>query len=118
MCRWVWLIRDNINMQHNQELIDMIQGIGCDIIYLAPYDPRCNPIEAAFSQVKRYCRKHGRSMRARMYREAFVYHALSRVSANNATGYFRSARLLQEKDEEDEALAALAALAVVAVAAV
>ena len=38
-------------MQHFQGLIDMIESIGCEVIYLAPYDPRCNPIEAAFSQV-------------------------------------------------------------------
>ena len=54
-------------------------------------------------------------MRARMYREAFVYHALSRVSTDNAMGYFRSAGLLQDKDEGEEALVALAALAVAVV---
>jgi hypothetical protein len=126
----MFVLRDNVNMQHFQGLIDMIEGIGCEVVYLAPYDPRCNPIEAAFSQVrvnpsllssvslarlsqlipvsvcvpqvKRYMRKHGRSPFARRFRSGFIHCALRRVNATNAQGYFRKAGLLRSEEGEND----------------
>lgn len=90
---------DNVNMQHQHELIDMIRSIGCEIIFLAPYDPRCNPEEAGFGEVKKYCRTYGRSRRARAYREAFLHDALDTVTPQQAQGFFRAAGFTPNADE-------------------
>jgi len=63
----------------------LIEGRGCELLYLPPYSPDFNPIEEAFSKVKALVRK----ARTRT-REALVEAlgaALDAVTARDARGF-------------------------------
>jgi transposase len=65
---------------------ELIEGRGCELIYLPPYSPNLNPIEEAFSKVKAALRR----FEART-REALVEtmgRALDAVTARDARGFF------------------------------
>jgi transposase len=65
---------------------ELIEERSCELIYLPPYSPDLNPIEEAFSKIKRFLRE----MRARS-RGALVEaisKALDAVSARDAEGFF------------------------------
>ena len=65
---------------------ELVEGAGCELLYLPAYSPDFNPIEEAFSKVKGLLRKaEGRS------REALVEamgKALDAVTAREARGFF------------------------------
>ena len=46
------IIIDNAKIHHDNELIALIEGLGCRIVFLPPYSPDYNPIETAFSTIK------------------------------------------------------------------
>jgi transposase len=65
---------------------EIIEGAGCELVYLPPYSPDLNPIEQAFSKVKGLLRRS----EART-REALVEalgRTLDAVSAQDARGFF------------------------------
>ena len=65
---------------------ELIEGRGCELLYLPPYSPEFNPIEEAFAKIKGLLRK----AEART-REALVEAmgtAVSAVSAHDAQGFF------------------------------
>jgi transposase len=65
---------------------ELIEGRGCELIYLPPYSPNLNPIEEAFSKVKATLRR----FEART-REALVEamgRALDAVTARDARSFF------------------------------
>jgi transposase len=65
---------------------ELIEGRGCELLYLPPYSPDFNPIEEAFAKIKAVLRK----VEART-REALVEAigtAISTVSAQDAQGFF------------------------------
>jgi transposase len=45
-----------------QALQEAIESRGAMIFFLPPYSPQLNPIEVAFSNVKRYIQKHGNKL--------------------------------------------------------
>jgi transposase len=46
------LIMDNAKIHHDEEMVNLIERIGCKILFLPPYSPDYNPIELAFSTIK------------------------------------------------------------------
>ncbi|GBB87568.1 hypothetical protein RclHR1_14000002 [Rhizophagus clarus] len=46
------IIMDNIRIYHDEELIVLLRGLGCHVVFLPPYSPDYNPIEMAFSIIK------------------------------------------------------------------
>ena len=65
---------------------ELLEGAGCELIYLPAYSPDLNPIEEAFSKVKHILRKI-----AARTKEALVEAmgaALDAVSAEDARGFF------------------------------
>jgi len=68
---------------------ELVEGRGCELLYLPPYSPDSNPIEQAFSKLKGLLRRDG----ARRTREALVEargRALDAVAASDAQGFFES----------------------------
>jgi len=64
---------------------EIVEGAGCELVYLPPYSPDLNPIEQAFSKVKGLMRK----AEART-REALIEamgRALDEVTARDAHGF-------------------------------
>ena len=80
------VVMDNLSAHKGGRVKEIIEGRGCELVYLPPYSPDLNPIEQAFSKVKRMLRR----AEART-REALIEAmgpALSAVSARDARGFF------------------------------
>jgi transposase len=77
---------DNLNAHKGERIKELIEERGCEVVYLPPYSPDFNPIEEAFSKIKRLLRE----VEART-REALVEAigaAISVVTASDARGFF------------------------------
>ena len=80
------VVMDNLSAHKGGRVREIVEGRGCEVLYLPPYSPDLNPIEQAFSKVKGLMRR----TEART-REALVEamgQALNAVTANDARGFF------------------------------
>ena len=80
------VVLDNLSAHKGGRVKEIVEGAGCELVYLPPYSPDLNPIEQAFSKVKGLLRRS----EART-REALVEamgRALDAVSAQDARGFF------------------------------
>ena len=50
------VIMDNFSAHKGERVRKLIEDRGCQLLYLPPYSPDLNPIEEAFSKVKRLLR--------------------------------------------------------------
>jgi transposase len=46
------VVMDNLSAHKGQRIRELIEGRGCELMYLPPYSPDLNPIEEAFSKLK------------------------------------------------------------------
>ena len=80
------VVMDNLSAHKGERVRELIESVGCELLYLPPYSPDLSPIEEAFSKVKGLLRKaEARS------REALVDamgKALDAVSAQDARRFF------------------------------
>lgn len=80
------VVMDNLSSHKGSRVRELIEGRGCELIYLPPYSPDLNPIEEAFSKIKGLLRKaEARS------REALVEamgRAISAITPRDAEGFF------------------------------
>jgi transposase len=88
---------DNLSSHKGPRIRELIEGRGCELIYLPPYSPDLNPIEEAFSKIKSFLRKAQARSRERLV-EAMGW-ALEVVTAKDARGCFehRGYRLLAQQ---------------------
>ena len=80
------VVLDNLSSHKGSRIRELIEGRGCELIYLPPYSPDLNPIEEAFAKIKALLRKA-----AARTREALLEamgRALDAVSASDAKGFF------------------------------
>ncbi len=80
------VVMDNLSAHKGGRVREIVEGAGCELVYLPPYSPDLNPIEQAFAKVKGLLRK----AEART-REALVEamgRALDAVTARDARGFF------------------------------
>jgi transposase len=80
------VVMDNLNAHKGERIKELIEERSCELVYLPPYSPDFNPIEEAFSKIKRLLRK----VEART-REALleaIGAAISAVTASDARGFF------------------------------
>lgn len=91
------VVMDNLSSHKSSRIRELIEGRGCELLYLPPYSPDLNPVEEAFSKVKGMLRRaEARS------REALIEamgEALSAISNRDARGFFehRGYRLLVQQ---------------------
>ena len=80
------VVMDNLTAHKGERVRELIEGQGCELMYLPPYSPDFNPIEEAFSKIKGLMRKaEARSREALL--EA-MGRAISALSAEDARGFF------------------------------
>ena len=77
---------DNLNAHKNKRVREIIQDHGASIVFLPPYSPDFNPIEAAWSKLKHFIRKY-QSHTIPGLRQA-IYRAYRRVTTSDALGWF------------------------------
>ena len=46
------VVMDNLSAHKGGRVRQMIEGRGCELLYLPPYSPDYNPIEEAFAKLK------------------------------------------------------------------
>jgi transposase len=79
------VVMDNLSAHKGSRVREIVEGRGCELLYLPPYSPDSNPIEQAFSQLKGLLRKTGGRTR-----EALVEamdRALEALTASDARGF-------------------------------
>ena len=80
------VVMDNLAAHKGEKVRELIEGRGCEVLFLPPYSPDLNPIEEAFSKIKGLLGKaEGRTRGALI--EALGW-ALDAVTAGDARGFF------------------------------
>jgi len=80
------VVMDNLSAHKGERIKELIEQRGCQLIYLPSYSPDFNPIEVAFSKIKRLVRKAEARTREALL-EA-IGSALSAVSSKDARSFF------------------------------
>ena len=80
------VVMDNLSAHKGERVRELIEGKGCELIYLPPYSPDFNPIEQAFSKLKSYLR--AACARSQDMLMEVIGEALSTITASDAEGFF------------------------------
>jgi transposase len=83
------VILDNLSSHKPARVRELIEGRGCELIYLPSYSPDLNPIEEAFAKIKSILRQAGARTKDALVE--VLGEALSAISAQDARGYFEHA---------------------------
>jgi transposase len=79
------VVMDNLSSHKGSRVRELIEGRGCELIYLPPYSPDFNPIEEAFSKIKGLLRKA--EARSRDALVEAMGRAISALTARDAEGF-------------------------------
>jgi transposase len=80
------VVMDNLSSHKGPRVRELVQGRGCELLYLPAYSPDLNPIEQAFAKLKALLRKTGARTREALL-EA-MGRALDAVTVDDARGFF------------------------------
>ncbi len=80
------VVMDNLSSHKGSRVRELIEGRGCELLYLPPYSPDLNPIEEAFAKLKALLRKAEACTREALL-EA-MGRALEAVTVSDARGFF------------------------------
>ena len=80
------VVMDNLTAHRGERVRELIEGRGCELVYLPSYSPDLNPIEEAFSKIKRLVRKAEARTREALVEAIGL--ALSAVSSEDARSFF------------------------------
>jgi transposase len=80
------VVMDNLSAHKGGRVRQMIEGRGCELLYLPPYSPDYNPIEEAFAKLKGRLRAAAARSREALIEAMGV--ALEAISAEDAHGFF------------------------------
>jgi transposase len=80
------VVMDNLSAHKGERIRQLIEGRGCELIYLPPYSPDYNPIEQAFSKLKSYLREA--CARSQQTLVEVIGEALRTITVSDAEGFF------------------------------
>ena len=80
------VVMDNLTAHKGSRVRELVEGRGCELLYLPPYSPDFSPIEEAFSKIKAMLKKARACTRSSLV-EAIAA-ALSAVTHEDARGFF------------------------------
>jgi transposase len=81
------VILDNVSFHRADAVRELIEAVGCRVLFLPPYSPDFNPIEHAFSKIKALLRAAGARTQAAL--EAAIADAVDAITTADALGWFR-----------------------------
>ncbi len=80
------VVMDNLGAHKGDRVRELVEGMGCEVLFLPPYSPDFSPIEEAFSKVEGRLRKA--AARTREALTEAIGRALDAVTAQDARGWF------------------------------
>ncbi len=80
------VVMDNLSAHKGERVRELIEGRGCELLYLPPYSPDFNPIEEAFAKLKALLRKA--EARSREVLIEAMGRALEVLTVSDARGFF------------------------------
>jgi transposase len=80
------MVMDNLSAHKGAGVREIVEGRGCQLLYLPPYSPDLNPIEQAFSKVKGLLRRTEARSRGALI--GAMGRALDAVSAHDTRAFF------------------------------
>jgi len=80
------VVVDNLGAHKSGRARELIEGRGCQLLFLPPYSPDYNPIEEAFSKIKGFLRKAQARTRQALIEALGV--AISAITVEDARGFF------------------------------
>jgi transposase len=80
------VVMDNLTAHKGERVGELVEGRGCELLYLPPYSPDLNPIEEAFSKIKGILRKA--EARSRQALIEAIGRALDAITSQDAKGFF------------------------------
>jgi len=80
------VVMDNLSAHKGGRVRELVEGRGCELLYLPPYSPDLNPIEQAFSKLKGLLRRAESRARDALIESMGV--ALGAITARDASGFF------------------------------
>jgi transposase len=80
------VLMDNLSSHKGSRVRELIEGRGCELIYLPPYSPDLNPIEEAFAKLKALLRKTEARSREVLFEAMGL--ALEALTARDARSFF------------------------------
>ena len=83
------VVMDNLGAHRPKRVRELIEGRGCELLYLPAYFPDYNPIEEAFAKIKGLLRQVAARSKGALVEAMGV--ALSAVSSQDARGFFEHA---------------------------
>lgn len=80
------VVMDNLSVHKMRRVRELIEGCGCQLVFLPPYSPDLNPIEEAFAKIKTIMRR----AKARSVEALFeaTGQALCAVTERDARSFF------------------------------
>ncbi len=81
------VVMDNLSAHKGGRVREIIEGRGCELMYLPPYSPDYNPIEEAFAKLKGLLRRSGAGSRQALVEAMGA--ALDAITARDSCGFFR-----------------------------
>ncbi len=79
------MVMDNLGAHGPKRVRGLIEGRGCELVYLPAYSPSYNPIEEAFSKFRRFLRKIGARKKEALIEAMGA--TLCAISAQDARGF-------------------------------
>src|SRR3954465_7265912 len=55
------VVMDNLAAHKSEEVSELIEARGCEVLFLPPYSPDYNPIERRSRRSRGYCARHRRA---------------------------------------------------------
>jgi hypothetical protein len=89
------LIMDNCAIHHVSKVQQLLKTAGIVALFLPPYSPDLNPIEEAFSNVKKYLRKHDNLLQAVQDPTNIIKSAFNSITAEQCNAWISHAGYME-----------------------
>ena len=91
------VVLDGLGAHRTKRVRELIEGRGCDLVFLPPYSPDLNPIEEAFSKIKNLVRKAGERTREAL--DEAIAQALGAITPQDVVGWFAHCGCYESRDQ-------------------
>jgi transposase len=82
------VVMDNLRAHYATGVVEAIEAVGGEVLFLPPYSPELNPIEHTWSKVKAILRKIGARTLGAL--ACALPHTTNEISVNDLSGWYRN----------------------------